>query len=101
MANTLAKAINGEGNVAASVTFASREEEGEEETIPAGVVMLSTGAEIQTEIMPSRLLNTDGSVRVDCFLRTGDADIYAAGDIASFPNLITMSSHRIEHWTVA
>jgi len=78
------------------------EKSGIVERIPADAVLISTGAELKTsELIPSHLLNTDGSVSVDSFMRTSNADIYAAGDIASFPNSITLSSHRVEHWTVA
>ena len=97
---TAAKSINGEGSSASSVTI---ETEGAEENIPAGAVMISTGAAMNTEgLVPASLLNPDGTVPVDEFLRsTSNADIYAAGDIASFPSMLTNASNRVEHWNIA
>lgn len=42
-----------------------------------------------------------GGVKTNPFLQTSDADIFAAGDIASFPCLYTGTNLRIEHWIAA
>ncbi len=42
-----------------------------------------------------------GGVRVDDHLRTSDPAIYAAGDIASFPDPTTGKLRRVEHWDTA
>ena len=42
-------------------------------------------------------LNTGDGIIVDEFLRTSHADIYAAGDVAFFPERV-LGRRRIEHW---
>ena len=69
--------------------------------LKADVVLLATGAEINTSYVPHSLKNGDGSVRVNSHLQTADTAIYAAGDIAQFPSLLTESRERVEHWAVA
>jgi NADPH-dependent 2,4-dienoyl-CoA reductase/sulfur reductase-like enzyme/nitrite reductase/ring-hydroxylating ferredoxin subunit len=97
------KSINQVDGVVKSVTIVHKDEfKGDyEETIDADLVVISTGAEIQTALLPPHLLNSDGSVRVNLHLQTEAPDVYAAGDIASFLSTITESKERIEHWAVA
>mmetsp|Transcript_2065 Transcript_2065/g.4735 ORF Transcript_2065/g.4735 Transcript_2065/m.4735 type:complete len:622 (-) Transcript_2065:1688-3553(-) len=71
------------------------------EDIEGQALILATGAEFHTEYLPPAILNADGSVRVNTHLRTDNADIYAAGDIASYFNLLTESQVRVEHWAFA
>jgi 3-phenylpropionate/trans-cinnamate dioxygenase ferredoxin reductase subunit len=98
LSGTGAKTIDGNGRNATSVTVSKGDTE---EVLPAQAVLVSTGARIQTEAVPANLKNPDGSVAVNSFLQTTDSDIYAAGDIASFPSLLTETNTRIEHWLVA
>lgn len=94
-----ARSINQENGKVKSVTvpFLNGEEE-----IKADLVLVATGAQIVTDYIPSVLLNPqDRSVKVNSHLQTENPDIYAAGDIASFPSELTGSNERVEHWQVA
>lgn len=89
-----AESINNQGSKAVSITIDSTE-------VTCDLILLATGAQINTSFLPEQLLNKDGSVRVSGFLQTDHPDIYAAGDIASFPSVHTGGISRVEHWAVA
>ena len=88
------ESINSQGSKATSVSVGSSQ-------LPCDLVILATGAQINTEFVPKKFLNEDASVRVSGFLQTEHPDIYAAGDVASFPSVHTGTHSRIEHWAVA
>ena len=69
--------------------------------VDADLVVVATGAALNTDYVPYQLLNQDKSVRVDAFLQTDDPNIYAAGDIASYHSYLTQAPQRVEHWAVA
>jgi NAD(P)H-nitrite reductase large subunit len=89
-----ASSINSGSGKASSVTVDGVE-------IPLDVLLLATGASINTSFVPQELLNSDGSVRCSAFLQTDDRHVYAAGDVANYLNVYTGDRNRIEHWSVA
>lgn len=103
MTSTTTKSINSEGKQAKSITVSYTDSLGrtQEKTIDCDLVLLATGAQMETAYIPPKLLNEDGSVRVDPNLRTSNSNIYAAGDIASMHSMLTESNERIEHWVWA
>jgi NADPH-dependent 2,4-dienoyl-CoA reductase/sulfur reductase-like enzyme len=46
-------------------------------------------------------LSVDNGISVDAHMLTSHPDIYAAGDIAAYPDPFGSGSARVEHWVVA
>ena len=69
----------------------------------ADFVVLGVGIRLDTELARNAglALSERGEVLVDEYLRTSDPDIYAAGDIASWPDATFGRRLRVEHWDVA
>ncbi|MEO1094090.1 MAG: FAD-dependent oxidoreductase [Cyanobacteria bacterium J06638_28] len=71
------------------------------ETLPADLVVVGIGVEPATDFAGADILDDrDRSVLVDEYLQAAP-DVYAAGDIARFPYLMTGEPVRIEHWRLA
>ncbi|MEH2318541.1 FAD-dependent oxidoreductase [Nostoc sp.] len=69
--------------------------------LQADIVIIGVGVQPATDFLKGVDLHPkDGSVVVDEYLRAGD-HIYAAGDIARYPDWRTNESIRVEHWRVA
>lgn len=71
--------------------------------LPADLVIVGAGAIPNTELAKEAGLEMDvnGGVKLNPFLQSSDNDIFAAGDIASFPLWHTGTQARIEHWITA
>ena len=70
------------------------------ERLPAGLVLVGIGVRPATDFLQGVPINPDGSVTVDQHLSLGNG-LYAAGDIARFPDWRTGELIRIEHWQLA
>jgi NADPH-dependent 2,4-dienoyl-CoA reductase/sulfur reductase-like enzyme len=68
--------------------------------LPADLVVIGIGVSPATDFIQGLKLAEDGAVIVDEHLQAAD-DIYAAGDIAQYPDWLTGKPMRIEHWRVA
>ncbi len=85
--------LEGQGRVQAAVLDTG-------ERLPADLVIAGVGVKPATEILHGVPLNPDGSVTVDQCLQVAP-HLYAAGDIARFPDWRTGEAIRIEHWRLA
>ena len=90
-----AKVIRFEGNESVqSVVLADGER------IEADLVIVGVGVRPATDLLHGIDLLPDGSLAVDQFFCAAE-DVYAAGDIATFPLPHTGEKVRIEHWRTA
>jgi NADPH-dependent 2,4-dienoyl-CoA reductase/sulfur reductase-like enzyme/nitrite reductase/ring-hydroxylating ferredoxin subunit len=85
--------FEGTGNVEAVIL-------GNGDRIDADLVIVGIGVKPATDFSESIEREKDGSIKVDQYLHADD-DIYAAGDIATFPYWYSGSDIRIEHWRTA
>ena len=69
-------------------------------TVPADLVVIGVGVVPNTGLAEQAGLNVDNGVVVDDRLRTSDPNIWAAGDVASYPDQ-NAGRVRIEHWVLA
>jgi len=66
------------------------------------MVVMGVGIRLNTELAQGAGLEMkDNAILVDGYLRTSDPHIYAAGDIASWPDPTFGRRLRVEHWDVA
>jgi NADPH-dependent 2,4-dienoyl-CoA reductase/sulfur reductase-like enzyme/nitrite reductase/ring-hydroxylating ferredoxin subunit len=78
-----------------------RVELGNGQTIEAELVVLGVGVSPRTKLAKEAGLRVDNGIVVTENLRTSAAEIYAAGDVARYPDPISGESVRIEHWVLA
>jgi NADPH-dependent 2,4-dienoyl-CoA reductase/sulfur reductase-like enzyme/nitrite reductase/ring-hydroxylating ferredoxin subunit len=71
------------------------------QSIEAELVVLGVGVTPRTNLAEDCGLTVDNGVVVDETLRTSALDIYAAGDIARYPDPVSGERVRIEHWVLA
>ncbi|MFG2947450.1 NAD(P)/FAD-dependent oxidoreductase [Streptomyces adustus] len=86
------------------LVFAARTDDGDEH--PAHIVLAAIGAAPRIALAEAAGLELvdrahGGGIAVDARLRTSDPDIFAAGDVASFPHPLYGTRLRVEHWANA
>jgi NADPH-dependent 2,4-dienoyl-CoA reductase/sulfur reductase-like enzyme len=70
-------------------------------SLDAGLVVLGVGVSPRTALAANAGLAVDQGVVVDENLRANAPDVYAAGDVATYPDPISGEHVRIEHWVAA
>ena len=70
-------------------------------SVEADLVVLGVGVSPRTALAEAAGIRTDDGVIVDETLQTSSANIFAAGDMARYPEPVSGEAARIEHWVVA
>jgi len=68
--------------------------------LPADLVVVGIGVRPNTQIVQMYPKNADGGIDVDQYLRLNE-HVFAAGDIACYPDRYSGERVRVEHWRVA
>ena len=68
---------------------------------PASLVLLAVGSELNLELVRNTPLSSVKGTPVNEFLETDEKGIYAAGDIALYPDRVLGGVRRVDHWSSA
>jgi NADPH-dependent 2,4-dienoyl-CoA reductase/sulfur reductase-like enzyme len=83
--------LRGEGAVSAVVVNTGQ-------SIPCDLVVAGIGVHLNTAIFANSGIEVADGVMVNEYLETSEPDIYAAGDIANYQDVIFEKRRRVEHW---
>jgi 3-phenylpropionate/trans-cinnamate dioxygenase ferredoxin reductase subunit len=83
--------LQGEGEVKAVILA-------DGQALPAGLVAVGMGVVPLTEFLDHSGIEVGNGVIVNEYLETSAPDVYAAGDIANYPDVLFQKRRRVEHW---
>ena len=68
------------------------------QSIPCDLVIAGIGVEPVMDVVSSSGLDMGDGILVNEYLQTNHPDIYAAGDVANYQDVIFQKRRRVEHW---
>lgn len=68
------------------------------QTVPCDVLVAGIGAQPVTEFIAGSGFEVNNGVVVNEYLETAVSGVFAAGDIANYPDLLFAKRRRVEHW---
>ncbi|HKR32635.1 MAG TPA: FAD-dependent oxidoreductase [Terriglobales bacterium] len=83
--------LRGDGSVKSAVLA-------DGQTIPCELVVAGIGVQPETEMLASSGFKIENGVVVNEYLETGHADMWAAGDVANYSDILFQKRRRVEHW---
>ncbi|GCE22676.1 NAD(P)/FAD-dependent oxidoreductase [Dictyobacter kobayashii] len=91
--------VAGSNGQLASVKIAPANDKNKTEEIPCDIAIVGIGIQLNTELAASGGLEIDKKhgIIVDKHLETKAEDIFAAGDVAAYPDFVVGTMH-FEHW---
>jgi NADPH-dependent 2,4-dienoyl-CoA reductase/sulfur reductase-like enzyme len=89
--STTATGLRGDGAVSAVVLAG-------DQAIACEMVVAGIGVRPVTDLLASSGIDVADGVVVNEYLETSQPDIYAAGDVASYQDLLFEKRRRVEHW---
>lgn len=83
--------LRGEGAVNSAVLS-------DRQTVPCEMVVAGIGVQPVTEMLDSSGIAIENGVTVNEYLEASQPDIYAAGDVANYQDVLFEKRRRVEHW---
>ena len=68
------------------------------QTVPCELVVAGVGVQPEIKMLASSGFEVGDGVIVNEYLQTGQPDIYAAGDVANYVDVLFQKRRRVEHW---
>jgi NADPH-dependent 2,4-dienoyl-CoA reductase/sulfur reductase-like enzyme len=84
-------ALKGDGAVNATMLSSGQ-------SVPCDMVIAGIGVLPVTEMLANSDIKVADGILVNEFLETSQPDIYAAGDVANYEDVLFMKRRRVEHW---
>ena len=85
------KEFRGDGSVSSAVL-------GDGQNIPCELVVAGIGVSPAVEVVANSGLDIENGIMVNEYLQTSHSDIFAAGDVANYQDVVFKKRRRVEHW---